>query len=149
MSKIINVITILLTMMVLNWGLPDQLQSHSGWETLNYLICKTHCHCLWGGNWTMLLSNKWFCSKLFYRQWAAGSLWDKLSRKPCYSEWREIQQRGLEYHLLLYAWNLSEYQPSCVSHESCFLPICLIHCLNCNILNAKYFQERNICRRYL
>lgn len=53
----------------------------------------------------------------FYRQWAAGSLRNKLSREPCNSEWGEVQPWGLEYHLFLYAGDLPEHQPSCVSPE--------------------------------
>lgn len=53
----------------------------------------------------------------FYRQRAAGSLGNKLSREPCNSEWGEVQPWGLEYHLFLYAGDLPEHQPSCVSAE--------------------------------
>lgn len=56
-------------------------------------------------------------SPVFHRQRAAGSVGDKLSGKPGDPERREVQPRGLEHHLLLYAGDLPKHQPSRVRPE--------------------------------
>lgn len=53
----------------------------------------------------------------FYRQRAASTVGDKLSGEPGDSERGEVQPPGLEHHLLLYAGDLPEHQPSRVSPE--------------------------------
>lgn len=95
---------------------------------------------------------------LLYRQRAAGAVRNKLPGEPGDSERGEVQPRGVEHHLLVYAGDLPKHQPTCVRSEPVFSSgnqfnsvevdqICFIHLVQLSKWEELLLFYLNLCFR--